>query len=539
MTPPPPLDLEDARRRLRDLGSLQGRVERYVFARALQGRGGLFLPAVLLGAFAGALACLAAVAAGEPAFLSRPAAPAILLVHLFFAFLAPAAVLGWLAGLAADRIRAPAAAALAIAVSSALLIFYLWIGGAWRLSRGIPEASLLWGLPVAIGALLAARSVRAGFLARAYARSGALPASAGRGALFGVAAAGLLVAAGVFASRNAPTAAPALHVSGRRPPLVVVAIDGVGVGVGIGAEAPSGSAAPAGPLEALLVRGATGWWPSDAGSPPELWSTVATGVPSARHGVRALERVRPAGSPTALRPPLGASWYLRRVAPALRLATSAPVSDADRSALAFWEVSASAGLPTAAIGWWASGPWPGADVLDNRQVLARARTGEEADGVALEELARRAGAAISTAYLPGPDVLRREPGRRAAEIARIAAVLEKEAALAAKGESVLVVLAAESHPGGNSLGRATVFDGRPPALLRIRSVDVAPSILARAGIPVAEDLAGRPVPSLFREGSLETLTVPTYGARLAPSAGSSPTSDREYLKKLRSLGYLN
>ncbi|HEY6146080.1 MAG TPA: hypothetical protein VIZ69_00220, partial [Thermoanaerobaculia bacterium] len=474
---------------------------------------------------------LAAVAAGEPAFLARPAAPAVLLLHLFGAFLAPAALLAWVAGLAADRMRSPARPAMAIAASAALAVFFLWIAGAWRLSRGIPEAALLWGFPVGIGALLLARSVRAGFLARAYARSGDLPASAGRGALFGVAAAGLLVAAGVFASRAAPAPAPALHVSGWRPPLVVVAIDGV--------AAPSGAASSGDALEDLLARGATGWWPSEGGSPPELWSTVATGVLSSRHGVRALERVRPAGSPTALRPPLGAAWYLRGVAPAVGLATSAPVSEADRSALAFWEVSASAGLPTAATGWWASGPWPGADVLDNRQVLARAGTGEQADGAALDELTRRAGAAIATAYLPGPDILRREPARRAAEIARIASFLEKEAYRASGGASVLVVVTAESHAAGNSLARATVFDGRPPEKLRIRAVDVAPSLLARAGIPAAEDLAGRPVPALFREGSLETLTVPTYGPRLAPASAGSPTSDKEYLKKLRSLGYLN
>ncbi|HYK42031.1 MAG TPA: hypothetical protein VE007_06540, partial [Thermoanaerobaculia bacterium] len=91
MSSPPPLELEEARRRLRELGYLQGRVERYVFARALQGRGGLFLPAILLAAFAGALACLAAAAAGEPGFLVRPSAPAVLVVHLFGAFLAPAA----------------------------------------------------------------------------------------------------------------------------------------------------------------------------------------------------------------------------------------------------------------------------------------------------------------------------------------------------------------------------------------------------------------------------------------------------------------
>jgi hypothetical protein len=251
--------------------------------------------------------------------------------------------------------------------------------------------------------------------------------------------------------------------------------------------------------------------------------------------------VRPAGSPTALRPPLGSSWYLRRVAPALGLAASAPVSDADRAALAFWEVSASAGLPSAAIGWWASGPWPGADVVDNRQVLARAATGEEADRVALEELSRRSGASISTAYLPGPDILRAEPSRRTAEIARIADFLGREVRRADGRESVLVVLTADSHAGGagSSLGRATVFDGRPPASIRIRAEDVTPSLLARAGIPTAEDLPGRPVPALFREGSLETLTVPTYGPRIAPSAPASPTSDKDYLKKLKSLGYLN
>ena len=91
MSSRPPLDLDDARRRLRELGYLQGRVERYVFARALQGRGGLFLPAILIGAFSAALACLAAVAAGEPAFLARPAAPPALRGHLIAAVHAPPA----------------------------------------------------------------------------------------------------------------------------------------------------------------------------------------------------------------------------------------------------------------------------------------------------------------------------------------------------------------------------------------------------------------------------------------------------------------
>ncbi|HYK41078.1 MAG TPA: hypothetical protein VE007_01735, partial [Thermoanaerobaculia bacterium] len=228
------------------------------------------------------------------------------------------------------------------------------------------------------------------------------------------------------------------------------------------------------------------------------------------------------------------------LAPALGLASSAPVSAEDRSALAFWEVAASCGLPSAAVGWWASGPWPGADVVDNRQVLARAASGEEADAVTLEELARRAGAAVAAAYLPGPDILRQDAVRRAAEIARIAAFLQMQAGHAAEGAAVLVVITADSHAAGDALGRVTVFDGRPPVLLRMRAVDVAPSILARAGIPTAADLSGRPVPALFRDGSLEKLTVPTYGTRQSlPGAGAAATSDKEYLKKLRSLGYLN
>ena len=68
---------------------------------------------------------------------------------------------------------------------------------------------------------------------------------------------------------------------------------------------------------------------------------------------------------------------------------------------------------------------------------------------------------------------------------------------------------------------------------------MAPSILARAGIPVAADLPGRPAAALFRRASLETATVPTYGPRVAPAPGPGAATDREYLEKLRSLGYLN
>jgi hypothetical protein len=68
---------------------------------------------------------------------------------------------------------------------------------------------------------------------------------------------------------------------------------------------------------------------------------------------------------------------------------------------------------------------------------------------------------------------------------------------------------------------------------------VTPSVLARAGIPAARDLVGRPAGSLFASGSLETTTVASYGDRVAPSLPARRDTDREYLEKLKSLGYLN
>jgi hypothetical protein len=44
---------------------------------------------------------------------------------------------------------------------------------------------------------------------------------------------------------------------------------------------------------------------------------------------------------------------------------------------------------------------------------------------------------------------------------------------------------------------------------------------------------------LFPPGTLEASTVPTYGTRTTPAAPRSAVTDREYLEKLKSLGYLN
>jgi len=523
--------LVEARARLRELGYLDAGVDRLLFRPVFEGRGGAFLTAVLIGAFGAALAAIAAVEAADPAFGGSASSIASLFTHLFAADLVPAALLALILAWFAERVRVPGVAAAIAGMVSALIVFALWIGGTYSLGRALSARTLLWAVPIMVTALFLAAAVRLGFLALAFARAGKLPRRSLRRLFATAAAAGLLVAILLLFSRRASRPAPAPQPSPRATPEVVIAVDGLDLD-GSGKD---------GPAAALLSGGAAGWWPAERLPPPELWTTLATGEPPERHGVRALMRVRPFGARLAVRPPWGTSWYLRYLGPALHLVSAAPVSHVDRRRLDFWEVSASAGLPSLSVGWWAAGPWPGATVVENRTVFARATDGPGADRAALAAFGDEAskGFRLSTVYLPGCDIARDDPLARAKAAARVAEVLAEWAARARRGEVVLVVLAADSHPGPEALGRMIVFDGAVgPRNIQVRPEDAAPSILARLGVPSARNLPGHPVASLFTPGTVEASTVATYGPRVAPQATAPPESDREYLEKLRSLGYL-
>jgi hypothetical protein len=467
---------------------------------------------------------------------------AVLFAHVFAADLLPAALLALGLAAFASRARTPGIASTVAGMVAALFVFALWIGGTYSLARALSARTLLWAIPIGVAALFLAAAVRLGFLALAFARAGKLPRRSLRRVFAGAAALGLLVAILLLFSRRDRPPAPAPQPSPRSGRLVVLAIDGLDIDGSAKGEAR--------PAAALLARGDTGWWPAERGSPPEIWTTLATGAGPAEHGVRALTRVRPLGSPLALRPPWGTGWYLRRVGPRIGLVRSAPVSHADRRYLDFWEVSASAGIPSLSVGWWAGGPWPGAVVVENRAVFAKVSDGAGADLEAIrvfEEQVKK-GFGLATVYLPGCDIARDNPSVRKAAETTVVDLLRKETAKAEAGEIVLIVIAADSHPREGALGRFVVFDGGARGAdagsggrsVRIRPVDVAPSILARAGIPPARDLAGRPVPALFPPGTLETATVAGYGPRVAPPpmTAPAPESDEEYLEKLRSLGYL-
>ncbi len=543
--------LDEARSRLRELGYLDAGVDRLLFRPVFEWRGGAFLVAILLGAFSAALAALAAVESSEPGFALSAAASAALLAHVFAADLLPATLLALALAAFASRARTPGVAATMAGMVSALLVFALWIGGTYSLAREVSARALLWAIPIGVVALFLAAAVRLGFLALAFARAGMLPRRTLRRVFAAAAALGLLVAILLLFSRRGGPPAPSPQPSPRSAPLVVLAVDGLDLD----------GAGKNGPAAEIIGRGATGWWPAERGSPPEIWTTLATGVDPAVHRVRALTRVRPLGSPLSLRPPWGTRWYLGGIGPRLGLVANAPVSHSDRRSLDFWEVAASAGIPSLSVGWWSAGPWPGAVVVENREVFARAADGPGADREAIRvfESDSRKGFALATVYLPGCDIAREDPAARTAAQERVVALLRGEVGRAGAGEIVLVVLAADSHPGAGALGRMVVFDGSAALngksadsgsgqksaasgsglkSVQVLPVDAAPSILARVGIPPARDLAGRPVASLFAPETLETATVPSYGPRVAPPPSTAPERDQEYLEKLRSLGYL-
>jgi hypothetical protein len=73
---------------------------------------------------------------------------------------------------------------------------------------------------------------------------------------------------------------------------------------------------------------------------------------------------------------------------------------------------------------------------------------------------------------------------------------------------------------------------------RATTLDLAPTVLYTLGLPVARDMAGRPLTELFSgpEGAKWTAS---YDGRVGtPARREEPGADAEVLERLRSLGYI-
>lgn len=95
----------------------------------------------------------------------------------------------------------------------------------------------------------------------------------------------------------------------------------------------------------------------------------------------------------------------------------------------------------------------------------------------------------------------------------------------------------DHHPDGIFAVRGPGVPARAD-LGRMRSIDVTPTVLARLGLPLADDMPGRPHPLLLVDGH-EPATIPGYGdGRGAIDPDVESPGQEELLERLRSLGYV-
>ena len=515
----PPPTLEEVRERLRSQGYLDSGIERAIFTAPRAS--GAILPTVVSGAAALATASAAAVASRGAA--APPAGVFLLLLALFAVELPLAAAAGAALYVLSRALRAPEhpnrTAALAAALAAAL-VFVFYAVGVRRLpsgGRGHPALALI---PVCITAFYFARAARATSLSLTLRRHVSLPDRPAfrRGSVIALIV--VLAASSISAWKERRDARfPNLTVSPRRTPLVVVGLDGV---------APQSLA--------LLAPGApSAAWKRRPGPPPEIWSTIATGVSPARHGVAAFERASLFGA-IALRPPSFTAWAFRGPLRWAGAAGRLPVSGAERRAYAFWEIASRAGIATAAVNWWASERIAGAEIVDNSEIAASARTGAEDDERAIarfREARLRSAPLLAAIYLPGADIDRGELSSGARQF------VEEEMRKAKAGEENLWLVADAGRSGNEGAAAFVDSEAAERPASAARPEDLAPTILTRLGIPSARDLEGSPLTALFAPGALERREVPTFGSRNSREPVADSASGREYLQKLKSLGYLN
>ena len=374
-------------------------------------------------------------------------------------------------------------------------------------------------------------------------------------------------------------------------------------------------------LRALLDGGAAriDRYARGAEAPASFWTTIATGWPTPRHGVAALDAMRPRGvrTPLALVGPLRTSlgWLWTRTAVPLGWVEHRATLADRREAHTIWELAARGGDPVLAVNWWATYPAeelpglivghgaygllaansPGAAAGAGRAVAPAARRAEvdalrdptaaaafaNALRAALPEAAADAllehsflpdalawrvverltpeGARALAIYLPGLDIaatadLEGRPVLQDLVREQLRELDEHLAALQARFQTIVVVFdpgrraltertgAVLIHRAGCSArgsARSGLETREPLEATEVHEVTeapegVAPSLLRALGLPqsteLAEPIAGCDWPE-------PPARLPTLGRRGMRDANQD-ASGEEYLKNLRSLGYL-
>jgi len=361
---------EEVRSKLVERGYLQGRIERFLLRDLVTAAGPRALArtsfkAALLGApLLGGLLAASTVAANRPLLGARDA----LVLWIYFALLAGAALFALdliAAGVARAWARRRGArssdalrAGLIVAVPVLVYLVVLWARG--RPDGGFGEDALFLTGAVATVALVAWLAGLVS-LAGIVGRTGEVPDRNRRSALFLLAVLVPVAAAFFVIPETTPAGGSrAIPPSGFTPVprtqrLLVVGIDGLD-GALVEAESDHGATRN---LLALLARGALYPKHREPAEPPEVWTTIATGMGADAHGVRSAgaTRLPGVGAPIAVRSgPAAFDAALRFLLPA----RTVPASGAGRRVRALWEIAGLA-QPAAVVGWWASWPASGTE----------------------------------------------------------------------------------------------------------------------------------------------------------------------------------
>jgi Type I phosphodiesterase / nucleotide pyrophosphatase len=377
--------VDELRDQLRALGYLDARVDRFVLGSAARRDQPVTLAAaasVRIGMLAGALlgpAAAIGLGARLPGLVTNTTDAVVLAGYLAVLFGLAAGVFAFLAtlvaGQAARRASDPttfpararrAATAAGLVVTAACLVYLaLW----WRTtllaaaSGGVAATAAAMAVAVAISLLLGhgVTVTSLAYFARVGGSAGApaarLPLSSWKATL----PVGLIAFVGAMALLFATSAgqpntadAPPLTVVSTGQHVDVIAIDGVDL-------ATLDRLRAAGRLprfSQLLGQSVATLSPEPDRDPAKVWTTIATGQPPEKHGIRGLESRQIAGVGGQFQSGSRVWSALTAATDFVRLTRPAIASGEQRLIPAFWEVAARAGLRTAVVHWWATWPAP-------------------------------------------------------------------------------------------------------------------------------------------------------------------------------------
>jgi len=284
--------------------------------------------------------------------------------------------------------------------------------------------------------------------------------------------------------------------------------------------------------------------PMPGSSATERWASVGTGVPTAAHGVRAVDGVRFRNGRHLLQSVSTVDFVLRNVAEDVKLAAREPLPPTVRKRDYVWELFAARSVPSLSVNWWTTDDVSNGvlDEISQKPVFAAASVPHASpevealrvDSVASERLIsliqRDWKLHFATVYLPALDIiLNRLALDPATQLAASVRALDNLDRLLRKAQETGGVVIVVGLPGEGQRGRGVIATSLPRTSRPRSAFDVAPTLCALLGFPASDEMPGR---SFMGYNS----RIPTYGTRetTAPPA----KVNEEYYENLKSLGYI-